>query len=438
MMLDVPLDASSLLLSLLLLVVAASYLFVVRRASSSLISAGTGTLRIGDRARIQGLLSKPEFNGRTARVIGTPDASSGRYPVEVEPTTAETLHNVWKPRISLLVRPANLVRLLDEEGHSKPASALPSAKLPADDDGSDVCHRCLEVMAPLSWRGNERNRAVCCGNQLCAACWTSSLRRRDELSRRLAELKRQPRESVDRAAAKELLEELERSDRCDLCRAQAPHSPEASFEAVRRHAEAGRPWAMYMLGNKYQTGAGVGTDHRKAYEWFQKAAIHPRPHPNAAQALGSVYLAGAGVRADYAEALRWLRPAADAGHATAMHNLGQMYSEGLGVRRSAQEAARWWLRGAEEGSHQCQSDLGCCYEHGEGVRQSDAEAQRWFTAAAEQGNATAMYNLGGVLFRNGQAQGRPELLREAVEWCRKAAAGGNADAVAMLKQLQPQ
>ena len=321
------------------------------------------------------------------------------------------------------------------------AAAGRSASEPAatPETVQDTCHRCLEIMQPLSWRGNERNRLVCCGNQLCASCWGASLRRREELSRRVAELRQQPRESIDPHALQELKGELERSDKCDLCRADAPHSPEASFETVRRHAEAGKAWAQYMLGNKYQAGAGTARDLEQAFEWFRRAAAHPQAHPNgcAAQALGSVYLAGAGVPQDYRQALRWLRPAAAAGHPQAMHNLGQMYSEGLGVRRDAKEAARWWLEGAEAGSHQCQSDLGCCYENGEGVAQSDEEARRWFRAAAEQGNATAQFNFGGALFRAGQAQRRPELLREAVEWCRKSAAQGNKDAIGMMKQLQP-
>ena len=414
---------------LLVVAIAGAYFFVFRRAARAARLIGGSErvpLPLGTRVRLQGLVAKPEYNGRTARIIDSVN-ESGRYAVEIEPLPAENLKNAWQPRTKLLLRPASLQRE-EEEGTPEPLQAATS---------DEECPRCLEAMPPLTWRGDERNRAVCCGGQMCKSCWTASLRRREELSRRVAALKQQPRASVDPVAARELLEELERSDKCDLCRAAAPHSPEASCEAVRRHAEAGRSWAMYMLGNKYQTGAGVRADQRLAFEWFQRAATHPQPHPNASQALGSVYLAGAGVRADPKEALRWLLPAAEAGHATAMHNLGQMYSEGLGVRRDAKEAARWWLRGAEAGSHQCQSDLGCCYENGEGVARSDAEASRWFLAAAEQGNATAQFNVGGALFRQGQAQGRPELCREAVTWCRKSAAQGNSDAMQMLRQLQP-
>ena len=39
-----------------------------------------------------------------------------------------------------------------------------------------------------------------------------------------------------------------------------------------------------------------------------------------------------------------------------------------------------------------------------------------------------MFNLGGVLFRSGDRAA-------AIEWCKKAARLGNADAVAMLRQL---
>ena len=416
---------------LLVVAVAGAYFFIFRRAARAATTIGGGgdkaPLPLGTRVRIHGLVAKPEYNGRPARIVDGVN-ESGRYAVEIEPLPAELVKSQWQPRTKLLLRPASLQRAEEE------ATPEPLQQAAASDD---ECPRCLEPMPPLSWRGDERNRAVCCGGQICRGCWNASLRRREELSRRVASLKQQPRASVDPVAARELLEKLERSDRCDLCRAAAPHSPEASFEAVRRHAEAGRSWAMYMLGNKYQAGTGVPKNDALAFEWFRRAATHPAPHPNASQALGSVYLAGAGVRADPKEARRWLLPAAEAGHATAMHNLGQMYAGGLGVRRDAKEAARWWLRGAEAGSHQCQSDLGCCYENGEGVGRCDAEARRWFLAAAEQGNATAQFNVGGVLFRQGQAEGRPELCREAVTWCRKSAAQGNGDAVQMLRQLQP-
>ena len=428
-------DVASVAATLLLIALSAGYLLIFRRArqraSALARSSNSEELTIGTLVRLQGLKSRPELNGRTARITSALDTQSGRYAIEVEPTVAEVQENFWKPRIELLARPDNMRRELESSSAVASASQVPA---PTELE-SDVCHRCLEAMPALSWRGTERNRLVCCGNQLCAACWTSLLRRREELGRRMNELKKQPLESVDREAAKQLVEELERTDKCDLCRAPAPHSPEASFEAVRRHAESGKAWAQYMLGNKYQVGAGVAKSHELAHEWFKRAAAHAEPHPNAAQALGSTYLAGAGVRVDYKEALRWLLPAAEAGHATAMHNLGQMHSQGLGVRRSAAEAVSWWLRGAEAGSHQCQSDLGCCYENGTGVAQSVTEAARWFLAAAEQGNATAQYNYGGLLFRKGHAEGSLDLMQQAVEWCRKSATSGNADAINMLKRL---
>ena len=430
-------------LALLVALAAVGYLLIFGRAARHLMSQSPATegvpidsndadppMRIGTRVRIQHLASRPEYNGRAARIIEDLDSNS-RYVIEVEPLPAERSDR-WRRRPRLRVRPCNLAR----EGQA-PMTAQPPRACDADIHETDTCHRCLEVMAPLTWRGDERYRAVCCGNQMCGSCWTAQLQKREALSRRVADLKQTPRDRVDAADARELLAELERSDQCDLCRAAAPHSPEAAAAAVRHHAEAGKAWAQYMLGNKYQSGSGVPKDHACAFEWFHKAATSPTPPPNAAQALGSAYLAGAGVHADYAEALRWLRPAAVAGHATAMHNLGRMYADGLGVRQSPEEAAKWWLRGAEAGSHNCQSDLGCCYENGDGVPQSDVHARQWFLAAAEQGNATAQFNYGGILFRTGQATGQPELLREAVEWCRKSAASGYADAVQMLRQLQP-
>ena len=53
------------------------------------------------------------------------------------------------------------------------------------------------------------------------------------------------------------------------------------------------------------------------------------------------------------------------------------------------------------------------------------QAVEWFRKAAAQGNADAQYNL-GVMYSNGQ--GVKQDYKKAVEWFRKAAAQGNADA----------
>jgi TPR repeat protein len=63
------------------------------------------------------------------------------------------------------------------------------------------------------------------------------------------------------------------------------------------------------------------------------------------------------------------------------------------------------------------------YAEGRGVSQNDVEALQWFRRAANQGNADAQFNL-GVMYANGQ--GVPQDEAEAVKWYRLAADQGNA------------
>ena len=257
--------------------------------------------------------------------------------------------------------------------------------------------------------------------------------RRETVSRTMGVLRKLRPEELERRQEElaQVATQLQRSNSCEACGSSAPHSPESAAAAIRRHADAGRGWAQYMLGDKYQSGVGVDQSLEMGYSWLVKAAAQKRPHPNAAYALGRCRRGGIGVRADAAAALAWLRPIAEAGHAGAMHQMGQIYQHGWGVNPSAEGAVSWWLRGAEEGSRECQSDLGCCYERGAGVPREEAQARRWFAAAAEQGDPKAQFNLGGMLYRDGSA----DAVRQAIELCRKAAAQDDQDAIRMLKEL---
>ena len=38
------------------------------------------------------------------------------------------------------------------------------------DDEEDICAICLDPMAKITHRGDERVRMLCCGQQFCASC----------------------------------------------------------------------------------------------------------------------------------------------------------------------------------------------------------------------------------------------------------------------------
>ena len=76
-----------------------------------------------------------------------------------------------------------------------------------------------------------------------------------------------------------------------------------------------------------------------------------------------------------------------------------------------------------------QVNLGYEYTNGRGVPQDYAQAMEWYRKAADQGDAQAKYNLGS-LYSNGQ--GVPQDSAQAAAWWRKAADQGHAMAQYML------
>ena len=65
------------------------------------------------------------------------------------------------------------------------------------------------------------------------------------------------------------------------------------------------------------------------------------------------------------------------------------------------------------------------YSNGQGVEQDYKKAVEWYRKAAEQGHADAQNNLGFMYYTG---QGVEQDYKKAVEWYRKAAEQGHADA----------
>ena len=109
--------------------------------------------------------------------------------------------------------------------------------------------------------------------------------------------------------------------------------------------------------------------------------------------LGERYETGRGVGQDYEVAVSWFRLAADQGDARGQGNLGAMYFNGTGVPRDDEVAVSWFRRAAEQGGAGGQTGVGYMYATGRGVREDAAEAVRWYRLAAEQGHEAAQKNL---------------------------------------------
>ena len=150
---------------------------------------------------------------------------------------------------------------------------------------------------------------------------------------------------------------------------------------------------------------------------------------------------------NYAEAYPKLRAAAEKGHKKAQYRVGRCYDKGHAVEEDDKAAFEWYLKSANQGFPKAQYQVGKSYKNGEGVKEDRKVAVEWFMKAAKQGNADAQLALGKAYLK-GKGIAADEA--KAKTWLKKAvnheddgkailkelreeAAGGDADAVAILK-----
>jgi TPR repeat protein len=153
-------------------------------------------------------------------------------------------------------------------------------------------------------------------------------------------------------------------------------------------AENGDAKAQNNLGYMYLKGIGVEINHRKAFNWYRKAAM--QDVAEAQHSLGYIYTEGLGTEAVPALALKWYRLAAEQGLAEAQFNLAYMYENNIGIRRNNREVLFWYEQAAHQGSLAAQHKLGSMYLEGNGVEQDLLKAYAWFGVAVAGGHEQAL------------------------------------------------
>ena len=267
--------------------------------------------------------------------------------------------------------------------------------------GEEICPLCLEQMPPLTFRGLERSRLMCCGVAICGSCLP--VMRRHEVSS---------------------------GHECLLCDGSLPTSIEIGARLTVQHAEKGEAWAQFNLGTRYLDGHGVPKDKVKARYWLQQAA--EQDHVIAQGNLGTILLmAGAND-----EAAIWLQRAADNRDPVGISGLARLYSPHISheqevassIKQSAKHAVQLWQLAADSGWKEAQRELGFCYDCGLGVPRDEVKGECWLTQAAAQGDAQAQHQLGGMCLRMAR-------LAAAYFWIAKAAEK-REDARDLLSQMK--
>jgi len=163
---------------------------------------------------------------------------------------------------------------------------------------------------------------------------------------------------------------------------------------LEKAAKQGHAYAMLTLGSIHRERK----DYEQAVKWVSKGA--DARLPTAMFSLGNLLDQGQGVAApDFQAAAGWYRRAADAGVTGAAHNLSIMYALGNGgtsilclPRRPSHCRLSFFL----STSHDVTSNIGQAL--GRGVTRSKRRAMQWMRKAAENGHAQACLQLAGRMY----------------------------------------
>ena len=226
-----------------------------------------------------------------------------------------------------------------------------------------------------------------------------------------------------------LLQNLPDPDVLALYQAAVKGSAEAR-ETLLRMANAGNARGQNAVGNLYNHGQGVETNHELANTWYRKSAM-------AGFVLAQFSLAwnqhhGIGTPMDYALALDNYKRAAEQGHPSAMNNAGVMLERGTGTAMDLKAAFGWHMRAAETGLARGAYNVGRYLERG-------------YTGSTDRKRALAYYlSAGNIGFPQAQLKvaqayeygwdGNPDK-GMAIDWYKRAALQGLEPAKDALKRL---
>lgn len=205
---------------------------------------------------------------------------------------------------------------------------------------------------------------------------------------------------------------------------------DASREALLRLAFAGNARAQNAVGNLYNLGLGVESNHELANTWYRKSATTGFPLAQVALAWNLQH--GIGGRQDLALAFDSYRKAAEQGHPFGMHNLAVMYARGQGVAIDRIAALQWFIRSADAGVARGAHNAGLMLERGDGAPIDVSLAFAYQLSAANAGFPQAQLKV-AQNYEYGRGVSLDRSL--AINWYKKAAFQGIEAAQEALKRL---
>ncbi|AKV06615.1 tetratricopeptide repeat protein [Pseudomonas fluorescens] len=211
----------------------------------------------------------------------------------------------------------------------------------------------------------------------------------------------------------------------DQLKAMLNESPARAAQAILIAAREGVLDAQALLGQILLDGQGIEQDQPLAVRWFGIAA--QRGHLMARNMLGRCHEHGWGCVADATVAAQHYRVGAEAGLDWAMYNYANLLATGRGVIEDQLQALALYRRAAELGHAKSMNLLGRYLEEGRVCPADPVGAVDWYRRSATGGDFRGQFSYAAVLADEGK-------INEALEWLRKALAGGNLNFLRVASQ----
>lgn len=200
---------------------------------------------------------------------------------------------------------------------------------------------------------------------------------------------------------------------------------QAARRLFRRAAEMNHVQAQFEFGVMLDRGLGGEQDPVKGVRWIEHAA--KAGCVEAKLFIGKRYLAGEGVEKNERRAEQYLQGAAETGIAEAQALLGLLYRNSPDLVDPAR-AVEWLSKAVAQRYPVAFFPLSEMYENGIGVVRDLKKADELLRQAAEFGTAEAQLKIAKYYLTGAFGHMFPQDYRAALDWFKRAAAHGVAEA----------
>jgi TPR repeat protein len=191
------------------------------------------------------------------------------------------------------------------------------------------------------------------------------------------------------------------------------------------------PLGLFMLGQLYETGAGVVGNIATSKEYYSRSLdglqrLARNNDPIAQCDLGYVLAEGKLGKKNFAGAIEWYKKAAAQDFARGVFELASIYRNGKGVTTDTKRALKLYGEAAEKNYSDALFHLGIIHGGDDNVPEDKHKSYQYFLKAANLGHHEAQFHVGVMLYRGTGTRGNAN---KGLAWLKKSILQGNEQAV---------